>query len=67
MFGVWVVAVAVGINVCVRAFLRAHINVVGCVKLSGIRFSVDGKAGFHVATLNCCQSIHETGSKQWMV
>lgn len=50
--------------VCVHAFLRAHSNVVGCVKLSGIRFSVDGKTGFHVTTPNCCQSIHETGSKQ---
>lgn len=50
---------------CVRASPRAHINVVGCAELSGICFSVDGEAGFHVATLNCCQFINEDGSKQW--
>lgn len=53
-------------NKCVHVPFCEHTSVwLACVKLSGICFSVDGKAGFHVATLNCCQSIHETGSKQW--
>lgn len=43
---------------------RAHIGAACCVQLSGIGFGVDGKAGFHVAALNCCQSIRETGGKQ---
>lgn len=41
---------------------RAHASVVDCVKLSGLHFSVDGQAVFHVR--NCCQSIHETCNKQ---
>lgn len=59
------VAMAVGRSVRPCLSQRAHVNVVvGRVRLSGIRFSVDGGAGFRVAALNCCQSIHETGSKQ---
>lgn len=53
-------AVAVAVSVCTWL----DISAVDCVKLSGIGFSVDGKAQSHVAALNRCQSFHESGNKQ---
>lgn len=65
VFGEWAVAVDWCVCLACASRARAHASMWWAgVKLSGIRFSVDGKDGFHVAALNCCQSIHETGSKQ---